>query len=237
MSWTLLLIGAAIGLSVDEVQGVERDEAAKIVTALENALVKVAGRRVVPDSALWRDCEKSERCLDDIRARTNATDIVVVAMFKGVTKIRVEVRRFPPNDGRPAEATANLKIGEAPEDAMLEVAKAILPNAQPHSGTVTAPAPPPATSSALVWPAWVTGGIAVASAGGAVAFGVSADHAASALRGRVTVIDEFARLRSRADTHGDISNALLITSIVAVVTTAAWVAYQFLMAEPAAAAD
>lgn len=221
MSWTLLLV-ATVGLSVAETQDVAREDRERILDALEKTIGEVSGRRVVRDTDLWGSCGNKPHCVDEVRARTGTTDVVIVAAFGGVTRVRVVVQRHR-SKAPTAEVKLQVPLGADPTAAIRDAIRKLFPEGPPEIVVDGPPPPPPPEPTLTLWPTWVAGGVAVAAAGGAIGFGLSASSAASSVRERISAPDEFDRASDRASTHGTISNTLIVTAGVAAAVAAVWV--------------
>ncbi len=215
----LLLIGATVGVSVDEVRDVEPAVTDRIVETLAQHITAHSGRSVVRDTMLWSACTRDDRCITAVRSRTKTDDIAFVQIFGGVRRVRVRVDHIEGN-GRLRSARATLPLGEDFGPPLLEVVRRTFdagvapPPPPPPPPVVTAP-PPERTT----WPIWLAAGVTVAATGTAIGFGVSANSASSELNGRITRPAEYDALRDRADTHGAISNVAWISAAVAAGAT------------------
>jgi hypothetical protein len=213
----LLLIGATVGVSVDEVRDVEPAVTDRIVETLARHISAHSGRAVVRDTMLWSSCTRDDRCIDAVRSRTKTDDIAFVQIFGGVRRVRVRVDHIEGN-GRLRSARATLPLGEDFGPPLLEVVRRTF-----DPGVAPPPPPPPVVTAPpperTTWPIWLAAGVTVAASGAAIGFGVSANSASSELNGRITRPAEYDALSDRAGTHGTISNVAWISAAVAAGAT------------------
>lgn len=214
MIWSLLLLGATVGISVDEVRGVDPAQTAELTDALLLAVEDASGAVAVVDTRIWNACKRADRCLEEVRVRTKARDVVFVQLFGGVRRVRISAERVR-EDGSRTSSSGTLALRTDPKAPLAKIAAQLFPEgpALPTPAppvTVTVPPPEPATN----WPAWIAGATTVAATGVAVGFGLSARSAASSLDNRVTSRAEYDALSGRADDHGAISNIAIATAAV-----------------------
>jgi hypothetical protein len=89
-----LLTGAAptIGIGIEEVSRVRTATASQIALALAEAIERQAGIGSSVDDPVWTCTERP--CAGEIRARAGATEVVLLRIYGGVTKIRIVAERF-----------------------------------------------------------------------------------------------------------------------------------------------
>lgn len=223
----LLLIGATVGISVDEVRDVDASVTDRIVETLSARIQEHSGLTVVLDTMLWNSCTRDDRCVEDVRSRTKTRDVAFVQIFGGVRRVRVSVDHVDP-DGNHRSARATLPLDRDFGPALQKVVEQTFsPGVAPPPDVPLVVTPPPPEPRAR-WPIWLTAGLTVAAAGTAIGFGVSAQGATSQLDGRITRPTEYDALETRADQHGMVSNAAWIAAGVAAAATLTLVAFDLL---------
>lgn len=214
-----------IGVHLAELAEVTLTDALPAVDELVRALGRRTGRRVVLDDPTWA-CESRARCADELRARTAATDVVLVDIFGGPTKLHVIVERATAL-GAPRRDDAYLPRDRALWSAEVDaLAARLFPEPrlaldEPRAPDLGGAAPTPTVTEAprlRTVLALVAFGTAAVAGGAGVALAASNADARSQLRERVLTGSDYEALSSRAETHGLGADVLLGVAIVAAVS-------------------
>src|SRR5882672_4683882 len=98
----LLFISATIGVHLEETGEIAPEQALALARAATQAFQKDGGRSAELDDPVWASCAANELCVDQIRARLHATDVVLLKVFGGLKRIRVIALRFAQSSKEPA---------------------------------------------------------------------------------------------------------------------------------------
>lgn len=198
-----------IGLRLDEVQGLEPEEARALAQTLRRDIEETAGRRTFFDDA---GCDREDRCVEETRSRTGSADVVLLQLYAAGTRVRLIAERAEPPSLIVQRVQADV-LRERENDSLRGVAQILFP--QPKTAEEE---PPPALVTTPVEPndsgAWIARGsvgLGAIAAGVAIALRISANNARDRVRDEPLGGSEIEDLKSRSDTHGLISNLLLGT--------------------------
>src|SRR5262245_57205228 len=108
-----LLASATIALNLEESSELPLESAVKMVDALAAAIGERAGLKPIVDDPTWSGCKRDDRCLIDIAARTQASEVVLVRVYGGALTHRMIAERF--RDGA-SIARAEIKVPEHAEE-------------------------------------------------------------------------------------------------------------------------
>src|SRR5437868_10662217 len=100
----LLVLGADVGVHVEELDQIDADTARALLDALGSALAPLAP--VVAIDAERGPCGPDLRCLEPARARTDARELVLLKAYGGPTRIRVLAERRGPGANGPLRGRA-----------------------------------------------------------------------------------------------------------------------------------
>ena len=228
----LLFFGASVALYVEEARGIGAADRAALL-ALAVSVLGAAGVEPVVDQG---PCAEPARCVEGIRRRTGASDVVRLRILGVPTRIRVDARRVGASGYTVASGHADLSRDRARWQRALEglalilfppnpVAPAEAPPPPPVSEAppavsidlTAAPAPAEPGRIGLVAPLVVGGaGLVVAAAG--FAFGASSDAARRDVETMPHSPAETTSLLDRTHDHGLAATVLVSAGAVAVVT-------------------
>lgn len=204
-----LIASTGVGLHSGETENLTSREVIELMDALGSRVRERTGRSVAIDSGDWDQCRGRGPCLDAVRARTGAADVVIVRAIAGPLSVLVSAERFYPDVDATRTASASLARRDpaargAPLDAMVaslfpevlsvEIAKAPI---------VVPPAPEPSVAP------WIVLGASAAVAVVGAGFGISNQLASSRLEGEIVDPSERDDLESRVRAHGIAANVLL----------------------------
>jgi hypothetical protein len=171
------LIGAVVALHVSDRTDLPVDQALQIVSGLKRALEQRAGAPVALDDPSWWGCPAGDDCPDekviqDVRGRTAADEVVLLALYAGPSKIRINASRVAASNGhRVAKAQINLPMDRSAwRDAFFELASSLyLQSIGPGLTASASVAPAKEQRTALPW---ILLGGSVVAAGGAIPLGL-----------------------------------------------------------------
>lgn len=210
-AWLAVLVTAPIGVHLGEAIDLPRADAIAVVRTLADAIADHTRRDVHVDDPLWPACD-SGGCIDDVRARTRARDVVLVRVIAGLTLIRVIAHRV---GAAPVEVdVTHDRLGAE----CRSLARRLFPEGAPPPVTpplVAAAVPRPELPSVAPWV--VVGGAAVALAVG-VGFGASSRSARVDSQDPALSPDDFDRLADRTQSHAIVADVSFVVAAVAAVT-------------------
>ncbi|MCC7383458.1 MAG: hypothetical protein IT384_16590 [Deltaproteobacteria bacterium] len=201
-----------IALRVDESQGLSPDEVSRLSLQLAEGIQQVTGTPSVLDEPGGEACGESEPCARAVAQRAGGDQVVLARLFAGGTRIRWIIERVDLAAGSRQRVQADLqRKGE--EAALAGLVQALFPERRaapspPLPQAVTAESVPPVERP----PSWVGYGALGSAAilgGTAIALRLSADSARARIAAEPLTGDELESLKSRASSHGVISNVVL----------------------------
>jgi hypothetical protein len=103
----LLPLIASVGIHIEQRVGVDPARTASIALSLARAIEAQSGVQVQVDALDAGVCAKDQRCLDEVRARLGATELILLRVVGGITRIRLVGSRLGPRGVEPSinEAT------------------------------------------------------------------------------------------------------------------------------------
>ena len=104
---TLLLVGASVALSVEQVRGVSDPDVEVFLSQLATSVADKAGRQTLRDRG-GDECTSDDRCADQIRGRSGADEVLFVRLIGVPSRIRIVAERVSPAGGVPRRATIDL---------------------------------------------------------------------------------------------------------------------------------
>lgn len=201
-----------IALRIDESQGLSPEEVSTLSLQLAQDLQQVTGTPSVLDEPGGEACGESEPCARAVAQRAGGDQVVLARLFAGGTRIRWIIERVDLTAGSRQRVQADLqRKGE--EAALTGLVQALFPERR-------AAAPPPVSQAVIAEsvppverpPSWVGYGALGSAAilgGTAIALRLSADSARTRIAEEPLAGEELESLKSRASSHGAISNVLL----------------------------
>jgi hypothetical protein len=231
----LLLVGADVGLRIDDARGVSNDDVAEICGVLGKAIEDRAKLTSAIDAA-ETSCTRADRCIEDLRARTGATDILFIRFLGVPTRIRLLIELFPLR-ATVASKTVELDLTRTRSSwaaTLAGVAAELFPKreqpvAQPARSPELQPPPektPPEIAVAPTsrepeeeddgWIPWAVIGTGVVVGAVGIGFGVSSRNARSEAISGPHTDAENAALEDRAIGHGIAANVMFVGAAIAI---------------------
>lgn len=207
---------SVIALRLELSKEVTPEVGADLRTELIRAIESRASERVVDDDVVWAPrCDS--RCADEVRARTGASDVVIVRALAALTILRVNARRTAL--GAPErEAKVEIAFNASLQAVAETVTRALFP-APPSRASELAEGPDPwrPEPGPLVLAA---GGAAVLVAG--IALGVSSSSARTAAEKTGISNGQYETLADESVLHAALANAAFVMAAGAVVIAVVW---------------
>lgn len=226
VAW-LGLVVSVTAVHVDDAEDLPRDTARALAESVVASLRASTGAaHVLDDDAVWEGCAPGVTCLDEIRARTRADDLVLLRFFAGPTTIRV-VLLFVPDGASAPTHTARGDVPRSPDawpEALAKIAgelSAQAPRARAEtSDDLTATAPPrvEARSTLRQLAPWLGFAAGAAATAAGLGFGVSSDRAKEELRTRVVFGPELDALEARGRDHAVLADVFFGVAIAGAIT-------------------
>lgn len=230
VSLSLLAVTAGAGIHLEEVGELPLEDAVSVVSALARALEGHRGEPAVIDDPSWSQCEARDRCVQDLRGRTQAEELVFVRVFGGPSLIHVILERvsLEARENRTFELDLERVGTREPgrwTGPLARAVGALFPEAGPPkrsrelSLAEPGPAPEPRERSLLraALP-WIALGAGAACGGAGVYFGTSSADAKEELESGIFLGGEYDALSSRLEGHGLAANVLFGAAAGLVVT-------------------
>jgi hypothetical protein len=174
---SLLASAPALGIGIEETSRVRTATAAQIARALGEAIERQAGLGSSVDEPVWMTCTERP-CAAEIRARARATEVVLLRIYGGVTKIRIVAERF---SGEPLPASrgeADLPlISSRWREPLARLAASLFPSAIAFDATTAQLETARSTRSHAVPIALLAGGTALLAGGATFAILAAAQRA------------------------------------------------------------
>ncbi|MCK6551059.1 hypothetical protein L6R52_34810 [Myxococcota bacterium] len=217
-----------VGLHLEEVGELPLESAVSVMSSLSRVLERETGATVVFDDPSWSRCDADDRCISDVRARTQATEIVFARVFGGPSLVYVSLERV----GLDAKAakTTNVELPKTEggwDTPLANAARVLFPELKPEAraeGSLTA-APVIDEGSVRAGP-WIVLGAGVAAGTAGALLGVSSADAKTELESSIHIGAEYDALSDRMKTHGLAANVLFGVAATAVVTSVVWLIVQ-----------
>ena len=227
-----LVLGAflvtSVGIHLQQVEAVEPANVTAILDGIARALESRVGARpridgLAPGGAQSvgglgaSTCVPSDKaCVEQMRARLGADEIIVVRVFGGLTKVLIVLQRIFADGGTfETRVSANLGKDWSPvwHTAVAELYPIqVRPQAQSAFDPSAAVEP-----AATTWPGWAFLGLATATLAGGVGLGLSSRSASDRLTSERLFDPLRADLDERASVHGIAATTLFVTSVVSAV--------------------
>jgi hypothetical protein len=221
----LLSLAATTGIHIGETDHVPYQDALSLVETMAGLIEERTERPVVVDASEWEQCRGRGPCLDAVRARTRAEDVVIVRVIAGPLTLHVASERFYFDVAATRTSSASLPKNER-ESWRPRLEKMVVrlfpelpevappPPSPPPPLVQVATEPPPEPSIAP----WVVLGVSGAVAAVGTGFGVSNYVAKNQLEGQVVLIDERADLEGRVRSHGITATVLFSAAAAGAIT-------------------
>lgn len=217
---TLLLLGAGVGLHLEQVAELSLEDASAVAIELVQALEPRVGGAAVLDDPLWPDCGRRDRCAEEVRQRTSASELVYLRVLGGPTKIRLIAERLQPGLSHPPQTRTLPRDQKSWASELGELATALYPEVLPAPAEEPAlvALPPVAAPPSRAWVPLVPIGVGVVLAGVGVGFGLSSRSTRETLETTALPEEEYQAGLSKMRTHGLAANLLLGTAVIAAAT-------------------
>lgn len=227
----LLLLGAGLGLHLQESGELPLNRSVALLEKIAEIIRGETGVRPIIDDPDWNECDLQESaCQALVRSRTRTDELVLLRVFAGLTKLRVELRRLS-QDGQGESVSGDLPLEEEGwETPLLPLVRTLFPDpldpvllrAREPNVVVGEATPSKAGTGAGPGP-WIIIGARALAGGFGVGFYASSRDAKSELAsGRLFSSEEFDELNGRLETHSILSGVLLGTAVTGLVTAIAW---------------
>lgn len=237
----ILAVGAGVAIHVDDARGVSPDEAATLTTELQGVLRTRSGQRVALDEERTAPCTASDRCVGEIRTRTDAGDVILVTLLGVPTRIRMVAERFRGGQSASAEHV-ELDLDRRQGDWHTQLVGAVarlFPESivtaavggdrgrlasEPDPGDEVAPgvtdlrAPAPQPRDGPSVAPWVAIGAGAVALAVGIGFGLDSRAARNSAATQPHSPAEIDDLRSRAIGHGIVADVMFGLSVVGVGT-------------------
>ena len=220
-----LIATTGVGIHIGESNHVSYQEVLALAEVMASFVEQRTDREVVIDSADWEQCRGRGPCLDAVRARTNASDVVVVRVIAGPLTLHVASERF--YFDVEATRTSSASLPKDDREIWNDKLEGMVARLFPEPPRIAPPPPPPPPLAIEITPPppeehsvapWIVLGAAGAVAAVGVGFGVSNRLARNQLEGELTTIDQRADLESRIRTHGITANVLFGAAAAGAIT-------------------
>jgi hypothetical protein len=219
-----LVAGAAqtvdrVGVRLEDAQGLSGDDGRRLAASFAKSLQEATGIVAVLDERMWEEeCDKGNRCGNEIRARTGAKQVVFLKAYGAATRLRLIAERTDERGIVLRSVQADLSRDEHTIGREMRAFAEILFPDETKSASITAPRPateielpkpiaPPPSSTGRVF-AWSAMGAGVAAAGIATALRLSSNSTRSTLEHNALPPDEIAHDESSVRTTATLSNLL-----------------------------
>jgi hypothetical protein len=209
----LLLMMGSVAVRVAEVGELELELAVEIGSRLAQEIKDRNQSETKLEDPLW-ECDREDRCVAEIRSRTGMSEVVLLRIFGGPTKIQIEAERV--SDLRSVRGSVRVPLEPDGWGPGIRELAASLFDAAPKLPEAPAPPPPPEPSGAFFVP-WVLFGAGVVAGAVAVGLAVGSDAAADEIRGSILYGDRHRELASRQKTYGLVSDVLFGTAAASLI--------------------
>jgi hypothetical protein len=162
-----LLLASSVTVHVEIGEGVPPEDVEQIAAQLARAIESRTGAETTADAGVIAACEVRPGCLEAIRRRTGADEVVLLSVVGVVTTIGLTVERFAAS-ARSIQAQARLPIGDPStrREELERLASALFPESRPPASVgelgeptpVAAVQPPPPKPERSVLALVVAGG-------------------------------------------------------------------------------
>jgi hypothetical protein len=221
-----LMATTGVGIHIGETDHVSYQDVLGLVEVMAKQIESRTSRTVRIDSADWEQCRGRGPCLDAVRARTRAKDVVIVRVIAGPLTMHVASERFYGDVAATRTSSASLpKSDKESWGSRLDgMVARLFPEKIPKL-TPPPPPPPPPIAEVVTPPIeepsiapWIVLGASGAVAAVGVGFGVSSRLAKGRLEGQVTTIEERSDLEGRTREHGIAANVLFGAAAAGAIT-------------------
>jgi hypothetical protein len=206
-----LLIGV-VGVHVGAARGVPLSESEEVARAVGAAIEQHSGRRVEVDRPDWEQCAKAGPCVEAVRARLRANEVLLLSVVGGPLQMFVRAQLVV--DGAPKEVTLKVPRADAKKPAawmplasQLFAPKAVtVPQAVTSTPTASSPYP------------WIAGSVGVAALAGGIAFGALSRGTVGEIESMAHTPERRDALDSRASTQATVANVCFGLAVTSAIT-------------------
>ena len=200
---------AIVAVRVEEATGLDAPTVAQLADGIAAAIVRVRGGDAVVDRQRG-ECARSPRCLQDVRERTGAGDVVALRAVGGATRMRVVAARLGAGGRVHGSVQVDFPSSFASWQGRLAgMSRTLYPEATPPQAEV-------AEGYSLSAAGWIGFGAAVVAAGVAAGLRVSSD----AIREEIATVPMDPMIvedrRSESLLHGGVSNVMFGVAAIGV---------------------
>lgn len=194
------------------------EELLRLQRTLATAVETRTSDRVTSDET---PCDSEVDCVSKALSKADVREVLVARAFKGPRRIRVVVASHRVGVMSPSEATTDFPTDGAWDAPARALAERMYPE-QSLSPATSLPEPSEAAhgDDAIGLPVWIAYGVAAASGGVAIGFGLSNRAAASRLEAHDYSGDEYYDLVDRMRSDGKVANVMLGVAAVGLVAGA-----------------
>lgn len=209
----------AIGVHVETLADTPLELAEALTTSIAAALRDRTGSLPRLDSLDWPACTAGDRCLEEIRARLEVDDVILVRYFTGPTMIRIVAHRMRSNETTPNPALER----DLPRDKtkwraeLKALSAALYPDLQaaPQNPALTEKSAPRTPEAELNIAPWIVFGAGAAALAAGIIFGVQSASTGEQITGEFHLDRELGVLESRMKTQALTANVLFLTAAAA----------------------
>jgi hypothetical protein len=222
----LLWLGAGIGVHLEEVEEVSPEAARSVLDSLGTALLARTGTIATADDPVWTECDSGDRCLENIRARTQAGELVMLRVFGGPKSTHLVAERIDAKNASKQHAKLTVEGTAMPDAAALApLARELFPEPRAPTKLELSDAGGRALSPAPSYGPWILLGAGAVAAGVGILFGASSRSAGDRVAHEVLPGPESDDLSSRRDTHAFAANMLFGTAAAAGAGALLWMLF------------
>lgn len=218
LALALLLFGGGIAIHVEDTEAIETEAALALGAELARAIETRTGTAASIDEPGGGRCQARDRCVGEIRARTAATEVVLLRVFGGPRSIQLIAERIRPRLALAVQGKLTLERGGAAPLQLEPLAATLFPEVRASAPAPPIEAPPEHTS----WVPWaIAGSGAVLAVAGAV---LAASSAGAKARLEAEVLPEATSesLSDRQVAHGTAGAVLIPAGAAALLAGLAW---------------
>lgn len=212
----ILLIGAGIGLHVEESEGLEIAEVMGVAASLGEAIKTRTGTTPAIDEPTWSRCEAEDRCVPEIKQRLKAGDVIMMRVFGGPGSVRVVAERHGKFDRR-GTITIDRATLPPPPSAFTSLAGALFQEVRPPAAQIAVVAPAVEAPAKRSWAPWVAFGAGALAAGAGTIFGVASLNTRSEIEAQIHDEPTFTELRDKQDGQATAAYLLFGVAVAGVV--------------------
>jgi hypothetical protein len=217
-----------VGVRLEDAQGLNADDSRRLTATFAKRIQDATGIISAIDERLWdEECDKTDRCAAEIRARTRAKEVIFLKAYSTATKLRLIADRTDERSIVVRSVQADLAHDARAMERGLGGFVDLLFPAEVRSATASAAAAPMTLSQETGQPkggssagkvvAWSAVGAGGAAAIVATVLRLSANSTRSTIQSQMLTPDQLASDESSVRTNATASNLLFGAAAVLVV--------------------